>query len=437
MYRRTIDLDNKHLSAICNYGTLLKNELDDLEGAILLYGLANKLDPSDATVLGNCHCARAKEAERRGEWAEAAHLYNTAVEAWQGGEMPLPADDPDIVECLGRSAELAAIAHEAERQRLEDEADDDRAAEAAGGGGEGAPAVRRSRVPGVSFSEVARVDAVLSKRSAGGASERAKTILGTVFSKVFSKKGRRGSGSAGAEGPSSPLDPAGQSPARGNPGGGEDGEGGDDDEARFADDTLATDSSPRGPSLVRSSSKVGSPDGPLSPASPLFGAVGAGSGRRPSMDQAGSPKPPPGSAGSASRGRPPSAASGSEAPASPEADLADMAEVRSGERADRGAAQWKVHETGHRRPEAGAGALVPARALAGVASARRRCPPPPRSHHRVALRCRPAALNRMRRCALGPANRPRASSPTTTLRAARCWTSTPSRARPSRRPGGW
>ena len=36
MYRRAIDLNNMHLPAICNYGTLLKNELDDLEGAILL-----------------------------------------------------------------------------------------------------------------------------------------------------------------------------------------------------------------------------------------------------------------------------------------------------------------------------------------------------------------------------------------------------------------
>jgi len=67
-------------------------------GAILLYGLANKLDPHDSTVLGNCSSARAKEAERRGEHAEAAHLYREAVLAWQGtsdsqGACLLPDDD--------------------------------------------------------------------------------------------------------------------------------------------------------------------------------------------------------------------------------------------------------------------------------------------------------------------------------------------------------
>jgi hypothetical protein len=62
------------------------------QGAILLYGLANKLDPQDSTVLGNCHSARAKEAERRGEFAESAHLYREAVAAWQGAW--LPEDDP-------------------------------------------------------------------------------------------------------------------------------------------------------------------------------------------------------------------------------------------------------------------------------------------------------------------------------------------------------
>ena len=63
-YRRAIDCDPTHLASLCNYGTLLKNELNDLEGAVLLYSLAQKLDPADTTVMGNQCAVRAAEAER-------------------------------------------------------------------------------------------------------------------------------------------------------------------------------------------------------------------------------------------------------------------------------------------------------------------------------------------------------------------------------------
>jgi len=165
-----------------------QNELDDLEGAILLYGLANKLDPSDSTVSGNCHAARAMEAERRGNWAEAAHLFRTAVKAWQSGSAA--EDDPDVVESLGKAKELEQRAAEAEAQRLaaaEEEEDlEDAYADPADA------SVRRSRtiVPGVSFSEEARVDDVLSKQRSKNpsTSQSAHTILSKVFSSVF--KGR-------------------------------------------------------------------------------------------------------------------------------------------------------------------------------------------------------------------------------------------------------
>jgi hypothetical protein len=187
--------------------------LDDLEGAILLYGLASKIDPLDSTVAGNCHAARAKEAERRGNWAEAAHLYRTAVDAWRGlrsgsspelGASPPPrhpsegpppppppppvsslaADDPDVVECLSRAVELEQWAHDAEAQRLAGRDDHEL---------DGGEEVRRpsSVAPGVSFSEGARVDDVLSKqrsKNSKAGSSSAHAILSKVFSSVF--KGR-------------------------------------------------------------------------------------------------------------------------------------------------------------------------------------------------------------------------------------------------------
>ena len=103
-YRRAIDVDSKHLPSLCNYGTLLKNELNDLEGAVLLYSLAQVLDPSDTTVMGNQCAVRAAEAERRGELLEAAHLYREACAAWERGW--LADDDPDVKESMDAAQRL-------------------------------------------------------------------------------------------------------------------------------------------------------------------------------------------------------------------------------------------------------------------------------------------------------------------------------------------
>jgi len=128
------------------------------------------------------------EAERRGNWAEAAHLFRTAVKAWQSGSAA--EDDPDVVESLRKAKDLEQRAAEAEAQRLAAAAEEDDFEDAYADPADAS--VRRSRtiVPGVSFSEVARVDDVLSKQRSKNpsASQSAHTILSKVFSSVF--KGR-------------------------------------------------------------------------------------------------------------------------------------------------------------------------------------------------------------------------------------------------------